>query len=67
MTAYAGIDRIFSPHWQVRAGLPARFADRAQRHLDYHLVGVPMSVLWNKANSDVDPTEGYRLQLDVTP
>ena len=26
-----------------------------------------MSVLMNKANSDVDPTTGYRLQLDVTP
>ena len=26
-----------------------------------------MSVLMNKANSDVDPTEGYRLELDVTP
>ena len=31
------------------------------------LLGVPMSVLMNKANSDVDPTTGYRLQLDVTP
>jgi translocation and assembly module TamA len=28
---------------------------------------VPMAVLLNKANSDVDPTRGYRLELDLTP
>src|SRR5262245_11306860 len=67
----AGIDRIISPAWTVRAGL--YFAiEQAQRPSsgiwqDYTLIGVPVSVLMNKANSDVDPTKGYRLELDVTP
>src|SRR5260370_26109537 len=30
-------------------------------------MGVAASVRMNKAKSNVDPTKGYRLQLDVTP
>ena len=67
----AGFDRIISPVWQVRAGLAVEF-EQAERPTNgvwqsYSLIGLPMSVLMNKANSDVDPTTGYRLQLDVTP
>jgi translocation and assembly module TamA len=67
----AGIDRIISPVWQVRVGLAAEASQVARPsapvYQDYRLLGVPMSMLMNKANSDVDPTAGYRLQLDVTP
>ena len=35
--------------------------------MNFALVGLPVSVLINSANSDVDPTEGYRFHLDVTP
>ena len=68
---FGGIDRIISPVWQVRAGLAAEASQVARTSTaiwqSYRLLGVPASVLMNKANSDVDPTTGYRLQLDVTP
>lgn len=68
---FGGIDRIVSPVWQVRAGLAAEASEVKPTSsgiwTSYRLLGVPMSVLMNKANSDVDPTTGYRLQLDVTP
>jgi translocation and assembly module TamA len=67
----AGVDRVISPVWTVRAGLYFEI-EQAQRPSsgiwqDYTLIGLPVSVLMNQANSDVDPTKGYRLQLDVTP
>ena len=66
-----GLDRILSPVWQVRVGLAAEVSQERRISTsiwqDYRLIGVPASVLMNKANSDVDPTKGYRLQLDVTP
>jgi translocation and assembly module TamA len=67
----AGIDRIISPVWQVRAGLAAEVEQTMQTSAGFwryfQLLGAPVSVLMNKANSDIDPTTGYRLQLDVTP
>ena len=33
----------------------------------YKLIGVPMQVILNEADSDVEPTKGYRLTLNVTP
>jgi translocation and assembly module TamA len=67
----AGIDRILSPVWLVRAGLAAEASEVARPSFpvwqSYRLLGLQTSVLMNKANSDVDPTAGYRLQLDVTP
>ena len=66
-----GVDRIISPVWQVRVGLSGEVAQERRISTsiwqDYRLLGVPASVLMNKANSDVDPTKGYRLELDVTP
>jgi translocation and assembly module TamA len=35
--------------------------------MDYQLVGLPLSILYNHANSELNPTEGYRVDLDVTP
>jgi|SRR5580704_242392 translocation and assembly module TamA len=67
----AGIDRIISPVWQVRVGLTGEVEQTEQTSAgfwrNFQLLGAPVSVLMNKANSDVDPTKGYRLQLDVTP
>jgi len=66
-----GIDRIISPIWQVRIGLTGEASQVKPTSsgiwTSYRLLGVPMSLLMNKANSDTDPTQGYRLQLDVTP
>ena len=61
-----GLDRIISPVWQVRVGLDRRGLAGARASAPasgrtIELLGVPMSVLLNKANSDVDPTRGYRL------
>jgi translocation and assembly module TamA len=71
VTFSPGIDRTISPVWQVRAGLSFEAAQERRISTsiwqDYRLIGVPVSVLMNKANSDTDPTQGYRLQLDVTP
>jgi translocation and assembly module TamA len=69
VTAYGGLDRVFSPRWTARAGLAGE-ASRITRNgitMDYQLVGLPLSILYNRANSDLDPTEGYRIDLDVTP
>ena len=69
VTAYAGFDRTFSPRWQARLGLAGDLS-RITRNgitMDYALVGLPLSILYNRANSDLDPTDGYRLDLDVTP
>ncbi len=67
----AGVDRTISPVWQVRAGLSAEASYikpiGTGIWTSYRLLGVPVSVLMNKADSDVDPTKGYRLQLDVAP
>jgi len=68
---FGGIDRIISPIWQVRIGLTGEASQVKPTSsgiwTSYRLLGVPMSLLMNKANSDTDPTQGYRLQLDVTP
>jgi translocation and assembly module TamA len=49
-----------SPVWQVRVGLAAEVSQERRISTsiwqDYRLIGVPASVLMNKANSDVDPT-----------
>lgn len=64
-----GIDRTISPAWQVRAGLSAEYARITRNGITqlYTMLGVPATVLLNKANSDLEPTRGYRLQLDMTP
>jgi len=33
----------------------------------YQLLGLPTQVIWNEANSDVDPTRGWRFTLNATP
>ncbi len=59
VTAYAGLDRTFSPRWQARLGLAGELS-RITRNgitMDYQLVGLPLSILFNHANSDLNPTE----------
>jgi translocation and assembly module TamA len=65
----AGFDRTFSKSLQIRYGLAGEFSQITRNGItqDYQLLGIPMTVLYNKANSDMDPTRGYRLQLDITP
>ncbi|MFO1082334.1 MAG: BamA/TamA family outer membrane protein [Reyranellaceae bacterium] len=66
-----GLDRIISPIWTVRAGIAGETS--RERYISYSvwryydLIGVPMTALMNAANSDLDPTRGWRLQFDATP
>lgn len=67
--AYAGLDRAISSKWRARIGFSGEISQITRNGLtmDYQLLGLPMSVLYNNANSDLNPTKGYRIDLDVTP
>jgi translocation and assembly module TamA len=69
ITAYAGLDRVFSPRWLAKIGLAGEISEITRNGLtvEYRLIGLPMSVQYNHANSDLDPTQGYRVDLDVAP
>jgi len=64
-----GLDRIFDPHWRAKIGLSGEVSQITRYGITgyYKLLGVPMQVILNEANSDVEPTKGYRLTLNVTP
>ena len=69
VTLAFGLDRIIDPHWRVKAGVYGE-ASQIERYGIwgyYQLLGLPTQVIWNEANSDVDPTRGYRFILDATP
>ena len=69
VTFYGGFDRTFSPHWQGRLGLAAEVADITRSGItqNYRLLGLQGTALYNRANSDLDPTRGYRIELNVQP
>lgn len=69
VTFYGGFDRTFSPHWQGRLGLAAEVSDITRNGItqNYQLVGLQGTALYNRANSDLDPTRGYRIELNVQP
>jgi translocation and assembly module TamA len=68
-TAYAGFDRVLSPQWQIKTGIAGEISRITRNGIsqDYRLVGLPQSVMFNHANNDLDPTQGYRVDLDVAP
>jgi translocation and assembly module TamA len=68
-TFYGGFDRIFSPRWQGRLGLAVEIADITRNGItqSYRMLGLQGTVLYNRANSDLDPTRGYRIEFDVQP
>lgn len=65
----AGIDQIFNPQWRLRAGLSGEVSQIQRYGIwgDYSLIGVPTQVIYNRADSDVEPTKGYRFTLNATP
>lgn len=69
VVAYAGLDRVITSKWQVRVGFTGEISQITRNGLtmDYQLIGLPVSVLYNNANSDLNPTKGYRIDLEVTP
>ena len=64
-----GLDRIFNPHWRAKVGLTGEVSQITRYGITgyYKLLGAPMQVILNEADSDVEPTKGYRLTLNVTP
>ncbi len=69
ITARAGLDRVFSPKWKASGSLAAEFSNITRNGItmDYQLVGLPISVLYDGANDELNPTRGYRVDVDVTP
>ena len=69
VTFYGGFDRTFSPRWQARLGLAAEVADITRNGItqNYRLLGLQGTLLYNRANSDLDPTRGYRIEFNAQP
>jgi translocation and assembly module TamA len=65
----AGFDRIISPQWQVMAGIGGEVASLYRNGIwaNYREISLPTTILFNRANSDLNPTRGYRLQFDAAP
>jgi translocation and assembly module TamA len=69
ITLGLGLDRVISPHWRVKAGLSGEVSEITRFGVlgHYKLIGVPLSAILNEADSDTEPTHGYRVTFDVTP
>ncbi|MFO1083806.1 MAG: autotransporter assembly complex family protein [Reyranellaceae bacterium] len=69
VTTYAGLDRVFSPRLQARGGLAGEISQITRNGvtINYQLIGLPFSILYNRTNNDLDPTRGYRIDGEVTP
>ena len=64
-----GVDRILNPHWRVKVGVSGEVSQITRFGItnDYELIGLPMQAILNESDSDVEPTKGYRLTLNITP
>ncbi|WP_188408095.1 autotransporter assembly complex protein TamA [Agaricicola taiwanensis] len=65
----ASIKREITEHLSVQAGIEvdrSRIDDVFGRN-DYTLIGIPLGVTWDNTDSKLDPTEGFRAALTVTP
>jgi translocation and assembly module TamA len=69
VTLTLGLDRILDPHWRVKTGISGEVSQIERFGIwgYYKLVGLPAQVILNEANSDVEPTRGYRLTFNATP
>jgi translocation and assembly module TamA len=68
-TALAGIRREITEHLAVTGGLEvdrSRIEDVFGTN-NYTLVGIPVGLTWDNTDSKLDPTEGFRAALTVTP
>ena len=63
------INRKLSPHWTASLGLAGEqesiLQENVTRH--YNLVGIPASLKYDSTTNLLDPTEGIRALLSVTP
>jgi translocation and assembly module TamA len=65
----AGLDRVFSRHWRGSAGLTGDFSEVETEGStrSFALIGLPLSVTLDKADSVAEPTRGFRTTLTATP
>lgn len=64
-----GLNRTINKQLRVSLGLSGEVSQVTKYGVTnyYKLVGLPMSATLNKADSDTEPTRGYRLVANVTP
>ena len=64
-----GIERKFLPHWTIGIGVSGEQEQITQEGVknDYELLGLPLSARYDDTNSLLDPTDGFRAALLVTP
>jgi len=69
VTLLLGIDQILNPQWRFKVGVNGEVSQIQRYGIwgDYKLVGLPAQVIYNRANSDVDPTEGFRITFNAAP
>lgn len=69
ITLLLGIDQILNPRWRFKVGVSGEVSQIQRYGIwgDYKLVGLPGQVIYNRANSDVDPTEGFRITFNAAP
>ena len=64
-----GITRKLSPHWSIQAGLLAEQEVIQQEGVTrpYNFIGLPLSVKFDSTTSLLDPVDGLRAAVSVTP
>jgi translocation and assembly module TamA len=64
-----GLNRTLSKHLRVSAGVSGEVSQVTKYGITnyYKLVGLPFSASLNEADSDTEPTRGYKLTANVTP
>ena len=64
-----GLNRTLSKHLRVSAGVSGEASQIEKFGITnyYKLIGLPLSASLNEADSDTEPTKGYRLTANVTP
>jgi translocation and assembly module TamA len=64
-----GLTRALSEKLRIAAGVSAEASQIEKYGITnyYKLVGLPLSATLNEADSDTDPTQGYKLAANLTP
>lgn len=69
ISAGAGLERRFSPNFRGSLGVAYRFAEISENGDEeiFGLFSVPASLAWDFSDSQLDPTEGWRLSVSAAP
>ncbi len=69
-SAFTRLDQTFSDTLSGKLGLTAEFSqidENNQPEKDFWLLSVPATLAYDSSNDTLDPTNGARVSLDVTP